>query len=70
MTMSRRMTATVAVACILASTVLYPLFTGSEWFYAGGGAVIAVARPARSAGCGCCPSWPAWPSACSACCST
>ncbi len=43
MTMNRRMTATVAVACILASTVLYPLFTGSEWFYAGGGAVIAVA---------------------------
>jgi transglutaminase TgpA-like protein/transglutaminase superfamily protein/uncharacterized protein DUF4129 len=43
MTMSRRMTVTVAVACVLASTVLYPLFLGSEWFYAGAGAVMAVA---------------------------
>src|SRR5579863_8672187 len=43
MTMNRRMTVTAAVAVILASTVLYPLFLGSAWFYAGGGAVIAVA---------------------------
>ena len=43
MTLNRRMTVTVAVACILASTVLYPLFQGSAWFYAGAGAVIAVA---------------------------
>src|SRR5580658_5196954 len=43
MTMNRRMTVTVAVACVLASTVLYPLFLGSAWFYAGAGAVIAVA---------------------------
>ncbi len=43
MTMNRRMTVTVAVACVLASTVLYPLFLGSGWFYAGAGAVIAVA---------------------------
>jgi transglutaminase-like putative cysteine protease len=46
MTLSRRMTLTVAVACVLASTVLYPLFNGSEWFYAGMGAVIAVAASA------------------------
>jgi len=43
MTLNRRMTLTVAFACTLASTVLYPLFTGSEWFYAGLGAIIAVA---------------------------
>jgi transglutaminase-like putative cysteine protease len=43
MTLNRRMTATVAFACALASTVLYPLFSGSEWFYAGLGAIIAVA---------------------------
>jgi transglutaminase-like putative cysteine protease len=43
MTLSRRMTVTVAVACVLASTALYPLFKSSQWFYAGTGAVIAVA---------------------------
>ena len=43
MTLNRRMTLTVAFACALASTVLYPLFTGTEWFYAGLGAIIAVA---------------------------
>ena len=43
MTLNRRMTVTVAFACALASTVLYPLFTGSGWFYAGLGAIIAVA---------------------------
>jgi hypothetical protein len=43
MTPNRRMTFTVAFACALASTVLYPLFTGSEWFYVGLGAIIVVA---------------------------
>ncbi len=43
MTLNRRMTLTAAVACVLTSTVLYPLFTGSAWLYAGAGAVIAVA---------------------------
>jgi transglutaminase-like putative cysteine protease len=43
MTQNRRMTLTVAVACALASPVLYPLFIGSEWFYAGLGAIITVA---------------------------
>jgi transglutaminase-like putative cysteine protease len=37
------MTVTVACACGLSSTVLYPLFIGSAWFYAGLGAIIAVA---------------------------
>src|SRR5580693_4222459 len=43
MTQNRRMTLTVAFACALASTVLYPLFIGSTWFYAGLGAIITVA---------------------------
>src|ERR1700722_3577779 len=43
MTANRRMTLTVAFAVALTSTVLYPLFAGSEWFYAGLGAIIAVA---------------------------
>jgi transglutaminase-like putative cysteine protease len=43
MTLNRRMTLTAALACALASTVLYPLFTGTTWFYAGLGAIIAVA---------------------------
>jgi len=43
MTPNRRMTLTVAFACALTSTVLYPLFTGSEWFYVGLGAIIVVA---------------------------
>ncbi len=43
MTLNRRMTLTVAVACALASTVLYPLFIGSGWFFAGLGAIIAIA---------------------------
>jgi dolichol kinase len=41
------MTLTVAVACILASLVLYPLFEGAQWFYAGAGAVITVAAFGR-----------------------
>ena len=43
MTANRRMTLTVAFACALSSTVLYPLFSSSEWFYAGLGAIITVA---------------------------
>ncbi|MGH3203278.1 MAG: transglutaminase TgpA family protein [Streptosporangiaceae bacterium] len=43
MTANRRMTVTVAFACALSSTVLYPLFTSSEWFYVGLGAIITVA---------------------------
>src|SRR5260370_10875020 len=43
MTANRRMTLTVAFACALSSTVLYPLFISSEWFYAGLGAIITVA---------------------------
>src|SRR6202050_4678703 len=43
MTPNRRMTFTVAFAVALSSTVLYPLFTGSEWFYVGLGAIIVVA---------------------------
>jgi transglutaminase-like putative cysteine protease len=43
MTANRRMTVTVAFACALSATVLYPLFTGSAWFYAGLGAIITVA---------------------------
>ena len=43
MTANRRMTLTVAFAVALTSTVLYPLFIGSAWFYVGLGAIIAVA---------------------------
>jgi transglutaminase-like putative cysteine protease len=43
MTANRRMTVTVAFACALSSTVLYPLFSSSEWFYVGLGAIITVA---------------------------
>jgi transglutaminase-like putative cysteine protease len=43
MTLNARMTVTVAVACVLASTVLYPLFNDAQWFFAGAGAVIVVA---------------------------
>jgi transglutaminase-like putative cysteine protease len=43
MTPDRRMTVTVAIACVLTSTVLYPLFEGVHWFFAGIGAVITVA---------------------------
>ena len=43
MTANRRMTVTVAFACALCSIALYPLFTGSAWFYAGLGAIITVA---------------------------
>src|SRR5580693_7273611 len=43
MTANRRMTLTVAFACALSSTAIYPLFMGSEWFYVGLGAIITVA---------------------------
>ncbi|MGH3195789.1 MAG: DUF3488 domain-containing protein, partial [Streptosporangiaceae bacterium] len=43
MTLNSRMTVTTAVACMLVSTVLLPLFTDALWFVIGAGAVIAVA---------------------------
>src|SRR5580704_8111484 len=43
MTASHRMTLTAALASVLSSTALYPLFTGSAWFYAGLGAIVTVA---------------------------
>ena len=43
MTLTARMTVTTAVACVLASTALLPLFSGSLWFAVAGGAVITVA---------------------------
>ena len=49
MTANRRMTVTVAFACALSSTVLYPLFQSSEWFYVGLGAIITVAGNAAYA---------------------
>jgi hypothetical protein len=42
MTASHRMTLTAALASALSSTALYPLFTGSAWFYAGLGAILTV----------------------------
>jgi len=41
--LNRRMTVTVAVAVVLVSTVMYPLFDFSAWFYAGIGAAAVVA---------------------------
>ena len=43
MTPNGRMTVTTAVACVLASTALLPLFSSSLWFAIAGGAVITVA---------------------------
>src|SRR5690349_14337439 len=43
MTLNSRMTVTTAVACVLVSTVLMPLFSDILWFVIGIGAVIAVA---------------------------
>src|SRR5229473_6801642 len=37
------MTVTAAVACMWVSTVLYPVFTDSVWFFVATGGVIAVA---------------------------
>jgi transglutaminase-like putative cysteine protease len=42
-TLNGRMTVTTAVACVLASTALLPLFSDSLWFFIGAGAVITVA---------------------------
>jgi len=43
MTLNSRMTVTTAVACVLVSTVLLPLFSDILWFVIAAGAVIAVA---------------------------
>ena len=43
MTPNLRMTLTTAIACVLASTVLYPVFTDSLWFAAATGGVAVVA---------------------------
>ena len=43
MTLNGRMTVTTAVACVLASTALLPLFSDLLWFAIAGGAVITVA---------------------------
>ena len=43
MTLNGRMTVTTAVARVLASTALLPLFTSTLWFAIAGGAVITVA---------------------------
>jgi TgpA N-terminal domain/Transglutaminase-like superfamily len=43
MTQDRRMTLTAAVAVVLVSSVLFPAFQGTGWFYEGIGAVLAVA---------------------------
>ena len=43
MTLNGRMTVAAAVACVLASTALLPLFSDSLWFFIGAGAVITVA---------------------------
>jgi transglutaminase-like putative cysteine protease len=40
---NHRLTVAAAVATILASLSLYPIFLGALWFWAGAGAVIAVA---------------------------
>src|SRR5580658_9944746 len=42
-TLNGRMTVTAAVAVVLSSTVLYPVFTDSLWFAASLGAVTTVA---------------------------
>jgi transglutaminase-like putative cysteine protease len=42
-TLNGRMTVATAVACVLASTALLPLFGSSLWFAIAGGAVITVA---------------------------
>jgi transglutaminase-like putative cysteine protease len=41
--LNHRLTLTAAVATALASIALYPLFTGTTWFFAGLGAIVAVA---------------------------
>ncbi|HYB89009.1 MAG TPA: hypothetical protein VEC76_19345, partial [Streptosporangiaceae bacterium] len=41
--MNHRLTVTAAAATVLASISLYPLITGTGWFFAGIGATIVVA---------------------------
>jgi len=43
MTLNRRMTVTCAVAVVLVSTAMYPLFDFAAWFYAGIGATAVAA---------------------------
>ncbi len=43
MTLNGRMTVTAAVACMLAATALFPLYTTSLWFVIAAGGVIVVA---------------------------
>jgi hypothetical protein len=43
---SRRRTIAAAAATILTSISLYPVFIGTAWFWAGVGAVLAVAGAA------------------------
>jgi transglutaminase-like putative cysteine protease len=43
MTAERRMTLMAAIACVLVSVVLYPLFSTALWFFEGIGAVLVVA---------------------------
>ena len=43
MSLNGRMTVTAAVACMLAATALFPLFSTSLWFVIAGGGVIVVA---------------------------
>ena len=43
MTLNGRMTVTTAAACMLVSTVLYPVFTDSLWFVIATGGVVVVA---------------------------
>lgn len=43
MTQNARMTVTTAVACMLASTALLPLYQNALWFFIAAGAVITVA---------------------------
>jgi len=43
MTLNRRMTVTCAVACVLVSTAMYPLFDFAAWLYAGIGAAAVAA---------------------------
>ena len=43
----RTMTITAAVACVLVSTAMTPLFFSPFWFAAAVGAVITAAAPGR-----------------------
>ena len=42
MTLNGRMTVTAAVACVLTSTALLPLFSNSLWFAIAAGGVIVL----------------------------